>query len=41
VNENLKLMLWYDWVKNENTALAGYLTDVKDNVFTCRLQFRF
>lgn len=41
VNENLKLMLWYDWVKNENTALAGYLTDVKDNVFTCRLQYRF
>ena len=41
INENLKLMLWYDVVKNENTSLADYSADVKDNVFTCRLQFRF
>jgi hypothetical protein len=41
INENVKLMLWYDVVKNEHTSLAGYTGDVKDNVFTARLQFRF
>jgi Phosphate-selective porin O and P len=41
MNENVKLSLWYDWVKNENTELNGYETDIRDNVFTCRLQFRF
>ncbi|MFT3825703.1 MAG: porin [Chitinophagaceae bacterium] len=41
VNVNLKLMLWYDIVKNERTSLPGYTNDLKDNVFTCRLQFRF
>ena len=41
INENVKLVLWYDIVKNESTQLAGYTSDLKDNVFTCRLQFRF
>jgi Phosphate-selective porin O and P len=41
INENLKLMLWYDMVTNESTSLAGYTSDQRDNVFTCRLQFRF
>jgi len=40
-NENLKLVLWYDKVYNETTALTGYTGDVKDDVFTCRIQFRF
>ncbi|SFE30858.1 hypothetical protein SAMN05518672_105233 [Chitinophaga sp. CF118] len=40
-DEHMKLMLYYDIVKNESTTLAGYTSDVKDNVFTCRLQFRF
>jgi hypothetical protein len=40
-NENLRLLLWYDAVNNEKTSLSGYTSDVKDNVFTCRLQFRF
>ena len=40
-NENLKLVLWYDIVKNESTQLPGYTEDLKDNVFTFRLQFRF
>lgn len=40
-NENLKLLLWYDKIANEKTLLTGYTTDIKDNVFTCRLQFRF
>jgi hypothetical protein len=41
INENLRLLLWYAKVKNENTLLGGYTGDLKDNVFTCRLQFRF
>jgi hypothetical protein len=41
MNENLKLFLWYDFIKNENTLLNGFTNDVKDNVFTCRIQFRF
>ena len=41
INENVKLVLWYDKVWNEKTQLAGYTTDVKDDVFTCRMQFRF
>ena len=41
INENARLMLWYEFVKNENTSLAGYTSDLKDNVFTARLQFRF
>lgn len=41
ISENVRLMLWYDFVKNEKTSLAGYTSDLKDNVFTARLQFRF
>ncbi len=41
VNENLKLMLWYDFVTNEKTALTGYNSEIKDNILTCRLQYRF
>ncbi|WP_245957452.1 porin [Chitinophaga flava] len=40
-NEHLKFMVYYDWVENENTSLAGFTSDVKDNVLTCRMQFRF
>ncbi len=36
-----KLFVFYNVVKNENTLLPGYTNDIKDNVFTCRLQFRF
>lgn len=36
-----KLGLFYAIVKNEKTQLEGYTTDLKDNVFTARLQFRF
>ncbi len=39
--QNAKLVLYYATVVNEKTALAGFTQDVKDNVFTCRLQFRF
>jgi hypothetical protein len=41
INDNLKLVLWYEYVKNEVTNIAGFTTDVRDNVLTCRLQFRF
>ena len=41
MNPNLKLSLWYDIVKNENTQLTGYTSKQKDNVFTFRMQFRF
>ena len=41
MNPNVKLLLWYEIIKNEKTQLPGYTSDLKDNVFTCRLQFRF
>jgi hypothetical protein len=41
ITENVKLLLYYAIVKNEKTQLAGFTKDIKDNVFTCRLQFRF
>ncbi len=41
INDNVKLLLWYSFVKNESTSLNTYISDLKDNVFTCRLQFRF
>jgi len=40
-NANMKVMLYYDLVKNESTSLKGYEEDLPDNVFTCRLQYRF
>jgi hypothetical protein len=40
-NPQTKIVLYYDFVTNEITDLNGYTTDQKDNVFTCRLQFRF
>lgn len=39
---NVRLMLWYDLVNNEtSTNLTGYKSDIKDNVFTFRIQYRF
>jgi hypothetical protein len=40
-NTNIKMVVYYDIVKNEITQLPGYTTDLKDNIFTLRLQFRF
>ncbi|CAN5796151.1 hypothetical protein BH10BAC2_BH10BAC2_30290 [soil metagenome] len=40
-DENLRLVAWYEFVKNESTALDGYTKDLEDNVLTLRLQFRF
>jgi len=38
---NLKLLAYYDLVRNEKTSLPGYEQDVPDNVFTFRIQLRF
>ena len=40
-NPQTKVTFYYDLVKNEATQLAGYTSDIKDDTFTCRLQFRF
>lgn len=40
-NTQTKVMFYYDVVRNETTQLTGYTKDIKDNIFTCRLQFRF
>lgn len=41
LNENLKFVLWYEKIQNEKTQIPGYTADIKDDVFTIRLQFRF
>jgi hypothetical protein len=41
INAQTKIILYHDFVKNESTQLPGYTTDLKDNILTCRLQFRF
>lgn len=41
VNENLRWVLWYDVIRNEKTKLKNYENDFKDNVLTCRIQYRF
>ncbi len=41
VNPQTRLTLYYDIVKNERTEMAGFKSDLKDNILTCRLHFRF
>lgn len=41
MNTNLKLVMYYDLVKNEKTLVSGYANDIKDNVLTVRMQFKF
>lgn len=38
---NVKLMVFYDMVTNESTAIKGYTRDIKDNVVTVRMQYKF
>lgn len=38
---NLKILGYYDLVRNEKTSLVGYTGDVPDDVFTLRMQLRF
>ena len=41
LTENIKLVFYYAKVMNEATLLKGYTSDVKDDVFTFRIQYRF
>lgn len=41
IKSNLKILGYYDFVRNEKTSLAGYSGDIKDNTFTLRIQLRF
>jgi phosphate-selective porin len=41
LTNTLKILAYYDIVRNEKTSLQGYTEDVKDNVFTLRMQLRF
>ncbi len=40
-DQNWKLLVYYDLVKNDPTKLANYGTDLKDNVLTIRVQYKF
>lgn len=40
-NDHFKFTLWYDNVRNEHTQLPEYMKDVKDDVLTLRVQYKF
>ncbi len=41
-DSNVKMTFYYDMVTNEtSTKLAGFNEDIKDNVFTFRIQYKF
>lgn len=41
LNDNIRVVLYYDIVENESTALDGYTSDRDDNIFTARIHFTF
>jgi hypothetical protein len=41
MSDNIRWVFYYDRIINENTQLAGFKNDIRDDLFTCRLQFRF
>lgn len=41
INRETRMTLYYDFVRNEITQLPGTNADLRDNVLTCRLQYRF
>lgn len=41
LTENIKIVYYYARVWNEKTKLSAYTGDIKDNVFTLRIQYRF
>lgn len=41
MNQHVKVIGYYDLVKNEGTLIPGYTKDIKDNVVTVRMQFKF
>lgn len=40
-SSHLKMFIWYDIIRNESTGLNDYKGDIRDNIFTCRLQYTF
>lgn len=41
-DDNIKFIFYYDIVKNETSKnLSGFTEDLKDNVFTLRMQYKF
>jgi phosphate-selective porin len=40
-NSVMKFTAYYEFVKNEATKIAGYTKDLKDNVLTLRVQYKF
>ncbi len=40
-DQNVKFMFHYNMVTNEKTNISGYTYDLKDNIFTARVQYRF
>ncbi len=41
LSKQIKLTLYNEHIKNENTLVPEYTNDIKDNVFTTRLQYRW
>jgi len=42
MNSNFRVMAYYDMAFNEKSKnLTGYNSDLKDNIFTLRLQYKF
>jgi len=40
-NKNLKFLAWYEIINNESTQVADFKSDIKDNLFTLRMQYKF
>lgn len=41
LTQNVKFMLYYNMVSNELAKISGYTRDLKDNILTIRMQYRF
>jgi len=41
LNNNVRLMAYYDIVSNEKISVTGFKKDTKDNLVTVRLQYKF
>jgi hypothetical protein len=41
MNNNVRIMAYYDMVSNEATKVKGYFSDVNDNLVTVRVQYKF
>jgi hypothetical protein len=41
LDANTKLLVYYDFNKNEKSGISGLSKDLKDNVWTIRLQYKF